>query len=255
MWFHCLLIFAFSGFFRCARNRIWWWWLYFASITFRRSELVAIPSLKAKPKKNVKIHCIDKCHEGDDNKHHLHNDATGSLKAKAVSGAGRCLTFQFSNITSRFQVSLFGSTARHFKASIRPKKPSKTEPFRFRDRRPRMYPWDSLAGGRDRQREEDFRDSKLLLCFCLGFCALPRCLIPEKISVEHPEHPAPRTCLGISLSTSFPRRSWHLAISAANRPQKPAWISFGQLFGMKRWKRTEENRSCMLLFSCKISKI
>ena len=91
------------------------------------------------PKKNVKIHCIDKCHEGDDNKHHLHNDATGSLKAKAVSGAGRCLTFQFSNITSRFQV-LFVSTARHFKASIRPKKPSKTEPFRFRDRRPRMYP-------------------------------------------------------------------------------------------------------------------
>ena len=90
-------------------------------------------------KKNVKIHCIDKCHEGDDNKHHLHNDATGSLKAKAVSGAGRCLTFQFLNITSRFQV-LFVSTARHFKASIRPKKPSKTEPFRFRDRRPRMYP-------------------------------------------------------------------------------------------------------------------
>lgn len=41
----------FRAFFRCARNRIWWWWLYFASITFRRSELVAIPSLKAKPKK------------------------------------------------------------------------------------------------------------------------------------------------------------------------------------------------------------
>ena len=76
------------------------------------------------------------------------------LKPRQFSGAGRCLTFQCLNITSRFQVlfvfPLLGiSKLRFGQRSLR-----RTEPFRFRDRRPRMYPWDSLAGGRRRQKTE-----------------------------------------------------------------------------------------------------
>ena len=228
MWFHCLLIFAFSA----------------LNSGFKEQNLVMMALLRFY---NISTLRVGGNTEFEGRKRiRRENSWSHSRKAaKAMTTntiftmmppdlwkprqfAGSLFDFSISDFSIfeyHFKVSsvAFVSTfARHFKASIRPKRSSKTEPFRFRDRQPRMYPWDSLAGrSRHRQKtEKKIAGIQNFFPVSFGFCALPCCLIPEKISVEHSEHPrTPRTCLGISLSKSFPRRSWHLAISVANRPK------------------------------------